>query len=201
MRLITLSVTLLAVTAHAGWNSPSSLKLTAGALGTVRLIKDADTLVLEVYFPREWTEGDVKLGTKITPRELLILADADGVFYEGPAPTFVTSPECENDGGTYSEPVARLVLDRAQLLHQPSTRPFGGEKNIGMATLGRQKRKPLQRPATRRTLLRVDFDGDGAPDAELRSAPSEAGCGRLLEEDALVAASATAAFSARCCGP
>ncbi len=192
---------ILAVVLLTAWGSPKGKKLAAGELGVVRLIKNDKKLVLDIYFPREWLERDVKLGTKITTKEVLVLADTEGVFYEGPAPTFVTKAECENDGGTYSEPVARLELDPSQLKRQPSTKPFGSEKNIGLATLGKTKRKPIESAATNRTLARADFDGDGAPDAELRSAKSEAGCGDALEEDALQIITATSVFSARCCGP
>jgi hypothetical protein len=185
----------------AAWGSPKGKKLTAGDLGVVRLIKSDKKLVLDVYFPREWLERDVKLGTKITTKEILVLADTEGIFYEGPAPTFITQDECENDGGRYSEPIGRLELDPSQLKRQPSTKPFGSEKNIGLATLGKIKRKPIESAATNRTLARADFDGDGAPDAELRSANSEAGCGDALEEDALQIITATSAYSARCCGP
>jgi hypothetical protein len=50
-------------------------------------------------------------------------------------------------------------------------------------------------------LLRVDFDGDGTPDAELRSAKADAGCGPALEEHELQLVNATSSSSARCCGP
>ena len=192
---------MLASVAQADWDSPKSRKLAAGDLGLIRLIKNDKKLVLDIYFPRAWSERDVKLGTKITPKEVLVLADAEGIFYEGPAPTFVTTADCENDGGTSSEPIARLELDPKQLKRPPDTRPFGSEKNIGLATLGRGARKPLDKPATKRTLLRADFDGDGAADAELRSAPSDAGCGPALEEEDLQLINATSTSGARCCGP
>jgi hypothetical protein len=201
MRSIFVVVLLASAVAHAAWGSPKGKKLAAGDLGVVRLIKNDKKLVLDIYFPREWMERDVKLGTKITTKELLVLADTEGVFYEGPAPIFVTKAECENDGGTYSEPVGRLELDPSQLKRVPSTKPFGSEKNLGLATLGKTKRKPIENAATSRTLARADFDGDGVPDAELRSSKTDAGCGDTLEEDGLQIINATSAFSARCCGP
>lgn len=201
MRSFTLVALLFAAAAQADYDSPKGRKLVAGDLGTVRLIKNDKKLIIDIYFPRAWSIRDVKLGTKITTKEVLVLADAEGVFYEGPAPTFVTTAECENDGGVYSEPIARLELAPDQLKRQPTTKPFGSEKNLGIATLGKSTRKPLAKAATKRTLLRVDFDGDGKPDAELRTEETVAGCGPGLAEDELQLVNSTGASNARCCGP
>jgi hypothetical protein len=192
---------LVASSAKAEWGSPEARKLVAGDLGVVRLIKNDKKLVLEVYFPRAWRSHDVKAGTKIAVSEVLVLADEGGVFFSGPAPIFLGVAECENDGGVWVEPVARLELDPAQLKRPLLGKPIGSERTIGLATLGQAPRKALASKPGKRSLLRVDFDGDGAADAELRSAPTESGCGQGLSEQDLQVADAVRSSRARCCGP
>jgi hypothetical protein len=196
-----LMLVLAGTIAHADWRAPKARKLVSGDLGLVRLVKSEKKLVVEVYFPRAWQSDVVKDGAKIPVSDELVLADAEGVFFVGPAPVFRAVNECENDGGPWLEPVGRLELDPAQLLRVPKTKPIGGEKIIGLATLGKRTRKALEQKPGKRTLMRVDFDGDGAADAELRSAPSDAGCGIALEEEDLLLVNNTGSFGARCCGP
>jgi hypothetical protein len=192
---------LIAALALGEWGSPEGRKLVAGDLGTVRLVKSNErVVVLEVYFPRQWTSATIKAGTKLIVKEVLVLADAEGVFYRGPAPTFVARQECENDGGGWIEPVARLELSTDKLIRSKA-KPIGSEHTVGIAVLGNGHHKPLTKEPDARTLMRVDFDLDGQPDAELRSAPADAGCGPDLKEEDLRLASVSGSFRARCCGP
>jgi hypothetical protein len=49
--------------------------------------------------------------------------------------------------------------------------------------------------------MRVDFDGDGAADAELVSMPNEIGCDQRFEQPELQVRAEGARVRASCCGP
>jgi hypothetical protein len=200
-RVCSLVVMLVGGAAVADSGAPEALQLKPGDLGVVQLVEaNEQRVVLEVLFPRAWRPADVARGKKLRVKAELTLADGDGVFYRGPAPAFVVTADCENDGGTWVEPIARLEL-KVSSLKRPLRAPIGAEKVVGLATLGKGTRPKLKADADARTLLRVDFDGDGAADAELRTEPADAGCGPRLDEDDLRIRTTTASVPARCCGP
>lgn len=72
---------------------------------------------------------------------------------------------------------------------------------VALATLEKGRRMPLQKPAGKHTLMRVDFDGDGAADAELVSMPNEIGCDQRFEQPELQVRAEGARVRASCCGP
>ncbi|MFT3840065.1 MAG: hypothetical protein QM723_23965 [Myxococcaceae bacterium] len=159
-------------------------------------------MVLQVELMPWWPASNgPKTGGKLQPKGDLVLADDSGVIYSGPAPVFLSRPQCTNDGGDWNGPIARLELTADQLKH-PLGKPRLQEKIVGLAVLGSSSRKALAGAANKATVMRVDFDADGKPDAELRTASHDSGCGPALEwPDLRLVDGSGQNGSARCCGP
>lgn len=183
------------------WGAPPERVLKAGDVGVVHLVKsDTTKVVLEVHFPRAWRDTDVKPGKKIELTQQVVIADAQGVLFTGKITGVAGKSMCENDGGTWVEPVARLELELAKLGH-PLGKPIGSDRVVAVVGLGTAPRAALTTAADANTLMRVDLDRDGTPDAELRTEKSEAGCGRTMKEPELRILGDKQNVKARCCGP
>lgn len=190
-------LSVLVFTLLADYDAPKG-DLTDGDLGVIELVKaDEKRATVRVRIPRAWR---TKAGTKITFKGPVRLADDRGVLFTGPAPVFTVEANCENDGGTWSEPVATLELK----LTRPLRKPVSSQRIIGLVMMGKTKLPPITFPPVKTTQFRADLDGDGKLDTELRENddPSQPGCGSALEENDFNLVTATGGkFSAMCCGP
>lgn len=201
LRTTLAGVLLCAALARGESGAPATPRLAAGDLGVARLKKvSAGKATLELTVPRAWRDSDVKAGTKLVFKGPWTVADDQGVLLSGDGLEFSVRADCENDGGGWNAPYTRVELD-LEKLGRPLARPYGSGKFIGVLLLGAPKREALRSKPDKRTVMRVDLDADGQPDAELQARKHDSGCGWGLEEYDLHVRGQRDAASVMCCGP